>query len=223
MRHTVLLLCAGTLLAAMAAIAPPLPAQDTARRTPEQIRASYDAHQGDFDGDWEFTSVSREFGAGRGYWSAVRLAEGAQVLDEYRVVGDSGQTWYVTNTLRAYNANLDQWELVSTERGSGCRTWAPRTARATRCTSSSSSAWARPTRHSGASATTISGPIASPGPAIAPPMAARRGRRNGCRSRLAASGRRGPWVRSHRRGSRRGDRAGRSTGGLRRVRVRAPG
>src|SRR5437867_3757549 len=122
MRHTVLLLCAGTLLASMAAIAPPLPAQDTARRTPEQIRASYDAHQGDFDyllGDWEFTSASREFGAGRGYWSAVRLAEGAEVLDEYRVVGDSGQTWYVTNTLRAYNANLDQWELVSTEPGNG--------------------------------------------------------------------------------------------------------
>ena len=122
MRHTVLLLCTGALLAAMAAIAPPLPAQATASRTPEQMRASYDAHQGDFDyllGDWEFTSVSREFGAGRGYWSAVRLAEGAQVLDEYRVVGDSGQTWYVTNTLRAYNANLDQWELVSTERGSG--------------------------------------------------------------------------------------------------------
>jgi len=122
MRHTLLLLCAGTLLASMAAIAPPLSAQATARRTPEQMRASYDAHQGDFDyllGDWEFTSVSREFGAGRGYWSAVRLAEGAQVLDEYRVVGDSGQTWYVTNTLRAYNANLDQWELVSTERGSG--------------------------------------------------------------------------------------------------------
>src|SRR5216110_3106267 len=70
-------------------------------------------------GDWEFTSASREFGTGRGYWSAVRLAEGAQILDEYRVVGDSGQTWYVTNTLRAYNANLDQWELVSTEPGNG--------------------------------------------------------------------------------------------------------
>src|SRR3989475_6992415 len=55
-----------------------------------QIRASYDAHQGDFDyllGDWEFTSVSREFRKGRGYWSAVRV--------------------------------LDQWELVSTEGGTG--------------------------------------------------------------------------------------------------------
>src|SRR2546422_4301471 len=102
-----------TLLVAMLALAPALSAQATGQRTREQIRASYDAHQGDFDyllGDWEFSSVSREFGNGRGYWSAVRLAEGAQVLDEYRVVGDSGETYYVTNTLRAYNAVLDQWE-----------------------------------------------------------------------------------------------------------------
>lgn len=117
MRYTVL-------VASMVAIASPLLAQATAQPTPEQTRASYDAHQGDFDyllGDWEFTSVSREFGNGRGYWSAVRLADagGALILDEYRVVGDSGQTWYVTNTLRAYNAMRDQWELVSTEQGSG--------------------------------------------------------------------------------------------------------
>jgi hypothetical protein len=100
----------------------PLRAQAVARRTPEQIRASFDAHQGEFDyllGDWEFTSVSREFGKGHGYWSAVRLAEGAQILDEYRVVGDSGQTYYASSTLRAYNAVLDQWELVSAESGTG--------------------------------------------------------------------------------------------------------
>src|SRR2546427_9283099 len=67
-----------------------LSAQVTGQRTREQIRASYDAHQGDFDyllGDWEFSSVSRELGNGRGYWSAVRV--------------------------------LDQWELVSTEGGTG--------------------------------------------------------------------------------------------------------
>jgi len=92
------------------------------RRTPEQIKASYDAHQSDFDyllGDWEFTALSREYGEGRGFWSAVRLADGAQILDEYRVVGDSGRTLYVTNTLRSYNAVLDQWDLVSTEGGTG--------------------------------------------------------------------------------------------------------
>src|SRR5437870_12583831 len=106
-------------------LAPALPAQTVPRRSAEQIKASYDAHRGDFDyllGDWEFTSVSHEFGKGHGYWTAVRLAEGAQVLDEYRVVGDTGQTYYVTNTLRAYNAVLDQWELVSTEQGTGLQT-----------------------------------------------------------------------------------------------------
>jgi len=121
MRRTVLPLCAATLLVSMA-IASLLSAQASGRRTKEQIKASYEAHQGDFDyllGDWEFTSVSREFGTGRGYWSAVRLAEGAQILDEYRVVGDSGQTYYVSSTLRAYNAVLDQWELVSAESGTG--------------------------------------------------------------------------------------------------------
>jgi len=117
MRHIVLLAVLGAAIGN-----PPLCAQAAGRRTPEQLRASYDAHQGDFDyllGDWEFTSVSRQFGNGHGYWSAVRLAEGAQILDEYRVVGDTGETYYVTNTLRAYNAVRDQWELVSTDQGSG--------------------------------------------------------------------------------------------------------
>jgi hypothetical protein len=115
-------LSAGVLLVSLAAVSAPLPAQSTPKRTPEQIKASYDAHQGDFDyllGDWEFTSESKEYGKGNGFWSAVRLSGGAQILDEYRVVGDSGQTLYMTSTLRAYNAVLDRWELVSTEGGSG--------------------------------------------------------------------------------------------------------
>jgi hypothetical protein len=113
--------CAGTLLAGMIAIAAPLSSQATARRTREQIQASFDAHKGEFDyllGDWEFTSVSHEFGPGRGYWSAVRLAEG-QILDEFRVVGDSGQTYYVTTTLRNYNGAADRWELVGADAGTG--------------------------------------------------------------------------------------------------------
>ncbi len=121
MRHPVRSFSAA-IVVALATLAPPLRAQTVPKRTPEQLGASYVAHRGDFDyllGDWEFTSVSHEFGKGRGYWSAVRLAEGAQILDEYRVVGDTGQTYYVTNTLRAYNAVLDQWELVSTEQGTG--------------------------------------------------------------------------------------------------------
>jgi len=97
------------------------PAQKPGKKTPQQIQASYDAHKGDFDyllGDWEFTSVNKEFGKGRGYWSAVRLDEG-QILDEYRVVGDAGETYYVTTTLRNYNSVLDRWELVGADAGTG--------------------------------------------------------------------------------------------------------
>jgi hypothetical protein len=125
MRRVVLSLCAGILFAtslsssAFAQSAAPIPIP---KRTPEQIKASIDAHQAEFDyllGDWEFTSVSKEYGKGRGYWSAVRLAEGAQILDEYRVVGDKDETYYASSTVRGYNAVLDQWELVSAESGSG--------------------------------------------------------------------------------------------------------
>lgn len=98
-------------------------AQIVSKRTPEQIKALYDQHQGDFDyllGDWEFTVDSKAFGKGRGFWSAVRLAEGAQILDEYRIVSPSGdETFYAISTLRAYNAVLDQWELVTAESGTG--------------------------------------------------------------------------------------------------------
>src|SRR3954463_2697707 len=83
-------------------------AQVSDKRTPEQTQASYEAHKGDFDyllGDWEFTAVSREFGNFRGYWSAVRLDE-EQTLDEYRAVGDKGETYYVTSSLRNYNKFL---------------------------------------------------------------------------------------------------------------------
>src|SRR3954463_4759807 len=89
-------------------------AQVADKRTPEQMQASYEAHKGDFDyllGEWEFTAASREYPNFRGYWTAVRLAEG-QVLDEYRVVGDKGETYYVTSSLRNYNKILDRWELV---------------------------------------------------------------------------------------------------------------
>lgn len=115
MRHTVLAICATTLLAAAAS------AQTTVKKTPEQIKASYEAHKGDFDyllGDWEFTAENKQYGKFRGYWSAVRLAEG-QILDEYRVTGDKRETFYVTTTLRAYNAVLDRWELVGMDEGNG--------------------------------------------------------------------------------------------------------
>jgi hypothetical protein len=96
-------------------------AQATAKRTPEQIEASFEAHKGDFDyllGDWEFTAESKEHGKFRGYWSAVRLEEG-QILDEYRVVGDKEETIYVTTSLRNYNKVLDRWELIGADAGAG--------------------------------------------------------------------------------------------------------
>ena len=114
MRYTILCLCIVFVVHATA--------QPRVQRTPQQIKASYDAHQADFDyllGDWEFTTVSKEYGKGKGYWSAVRLAEGAQILDEYRVVGDKGETYYASTTIRAYNAVLDRWELISAESGTG--------------------------------------------------------------------------------------------------------
>lgn len=75
----------------------------------------------DFDyllGDWEFTTISKRYGKGQGYWSAVRLVTG-QILDEFRIVGEGGETYYVTTTLRAYNAALDRWELVGMDGAGG--------------------------------------------------------------------------------------------------------
>lgn len=120
MRRTFAVLTAGMLLATTTFA---LSAQTPAPRTEAQIQASFTSHRSEFDyllGDWAFTSVSREWGPLRGFWSALRLAEG-QILDEYRVVGDSGETYYVTTTLRAWNGLLDQWELVSADAGTGLR------------------------------------------------------------------------------------------------------
>ena len=99
----------------------PLSGQQASNRTPEQIQASYQAHKGDFDyllGDWQFTADSKEYGHHGGFWSAVRL-DGEQILDEYRVVGDSGETYYLTTTIRAYNAVRDQWELIGMDASKG--------------------------------------------------------------------------------------------------------
>ena len=93
----------------------------TPKRTGEQIQASFAAHKGEFDyllGDWEFTGTNQQYGRIHGYWSAVRLDKG-QILDEYRVVGDQGETYYVTITLRNYNGALDRWELVGADGGTG--------------------------------------------------------------------------------------------------------
>jgi uncharacterized protein YutD len=111
--------CVGIVLVSLTASL--LYAQTPPARTAEQIEASFKAHQDEFDyllGDWEFTATSQEFGKLRGFWSAVRLVEG-QILDEYRIVGDKGETFYVTTTIRAYNAVLDRWELIGMDEGNG--------------------------------------------------------------------------------------------------------
>jgi hypothetical protein len=109
------------LLASMLLSAPLRGGDVTPKRTWEQVQASCAAHKGEFDyllGDWEFTGTNQQYGKIHGFWSAMRLDEG-QVLDEYRVVGDQGETYYVTTTLRNYNGALDRWELVGAGGGAG--------------------------------------------------------------------------------------------------------
>jgi hypothetical protein len=91
------------------------------RREEERLQAEFEKHKGDFDyllGEWEFTSEDKQWGKLRGYWTAVRLDEG-QILDEYRIVGDKGETYYVTSTLRNYNKVQQRWELIGADAGSG--------------------------------------------------------------------------------------------------------
>jgi hypothetical protein len=101
----------------------PLIGQTTSKRTPEQMEASFQAHKNDFDyllGDWEFTAEDKQWGKYKGRWSAVKLDDG-QILDEYRVLGDKGESYYVTTTFRNYNKFLDRWELIGADGGSGLR------------------------------------------------------------------------------------------------------
>jgi hypothetical protein len=108
-------------LAVTLAAASTLRGQTPPQRTAEQMQASYAAHKGEFDyllGDWEFTATSQQYGTFHGLWSAVRLDEG-QILDEYRVVGDEGETYHVTTTLRNWNGALDRWELIGANGGTG--------------------------------------------------------------------------------------------------------
>jgi hypothetical protein len=115
-----LLLVAATLLSSAV-----VPAQTTAPRsqTPQQFKASLDEHGNDFDyllGTWAFTSENREHGKSHGVWTAVKLP-GGHIFDEFRVLSDSGETWYHTATLRVYDARADRWDLVSTGIGAGLR------------------------------------------------------------------------------------------------------
>jgi hypothetical protein len=88
--------------------------------TREALAARAEAHKNDFDyllGDWKFT-LKGQHGLQHGTWSAVRLA-GGQVVDEYRIINDKGETQFMTTSVRAYNAVLDRWELVSMDDHNG--------------------------------------------------------------------------------------------------------
>jgi hypothetical protein len=95
--------------------------QTPSKKTPEQLQALFAQHKGDFDyllGDWEFTADNKQYGKSNGRWSAVRLATG-QILDEYRLVDDKSATFYVTATIRNYNAIQDRWELIGMDDRNG--------------------------------------------------------------------------------------------------------
>lgn len=97
--------------------------QSANKKTPEQFKAALNDHQAEFDyllGDWEFVSISKEWGKGQGFWSAVQIAEGPQILDEFRSISADGKTvYYASSTLRSYNALLERWEIVTAEAGTG--------------------------------------------------------------------------------------------------------
>ena len=49
----------------------------------------------------------------------MRLVEGEEVVDDYRVVGEHGETYEPSPTITSFNAVLDQWELISVDKGKG--------------------------------------------------------------------------------------------------------
>jgi hypothetical protein len=93
-----------------------------ASRSAAEMQKLYADHKSDFDyllGDWEFNGTNKIYGKLHGFWSAVRLEPGGQILDEYRIVGDKGETEYSTSTIREYNPALARWELISMESSDG--------------------------------------------------------------------------------------------------------
>jgi hypothetical protein len=74
MAQVTLVVCAAV-FASMLPFARGVTAQETGRRTEEQMKASFESHEGDFDyllGDWEFTATSQQYGRFRG--SGARCA-----------------------------------------------------------------------------------------------------------------------------------------------------
>jgi hypothetical protein len=91
------------------------------KRTDAEIAANVKAHKADFDyllGQWKFSAVSKQYGKFEGLWTAMKLP-GGEILDEYAILDGKGAKMYVSTTIRAYNAVLDQWELIGTDEARG--------------------------------------------------------------------------------------------------------
>ena len=96
-------------------------AQTPAKRTPQQMQASYDAHKGDFDyllGDWEFSAESRDLEL-PGYWSACTSRWRSNSSTSIESWATRARRSHVTSTLRNYNKVLDRWELVGMDAENG--------------------------------------------------------------------------------------------------------
>lgn len=98
----------------MALVPPAAPAQDSPTISGAEHRAAFDY----LLGDWAFTG-ERLGPNGRqkfkGFWTATRTPANGTIVDEYRVVDDSGRTVYVTTTLRRFHPGEQRWALVSIE------------------------------------------------------------------------------------------------------------
>jgi hypothetical protein len=129
MNKVLLLTGAAALLAATASPAPSLPAgaadSQAPATTPLPAPAVAPGPEHDFDyllGDWEYSGVRKEEGGDwqvHGLWSAMRLGDGAKVLDEFRMLSEDGETLYLSTTLRAYDQRHQRWDLVSADPGTG--------------------------------------------------------------------------------------------------------
>lgn len=96
----------------------PVTAQTTVDRD-AALQAALEAHQHEFDyllGDWSFIARNREGATFQGHWTAERLP-GGQILDEFRIESPSGA--HSVFTVRAYNAALSRWDIVTLNRVAG--------------------------------------------------------------------------------------------------------
>jgi hypothetical protein len=102
-----------SLFGSVPVVSQPTPNRDAA------LQAALEAHQHEFDyllGDWSFAAKSRQGSTFHGHWTAERLP-GGQILDEFQIESPSGA--HSVFTVRAYNAALGRWDIVTLNRVAG--------------------------------------------------------------------------------------------------------